>query len=408
MLRLSHLGVLSACLLGCSTASMDESAPVPEVTTPAKPTNTRFVNVTAQRVPSNLLNGPTMDVEWTDAEGDGDLDLFVAVEFGLNRLLLWNGTQFVHQPDAFPALAYDSEDIALGDFDRDGDVDVVFVSEDNPTNEYYLNDGAGAFTPAPSGFPVGGESNAVIAHDFDADGDLDLLVGNNGQDELLLNNGAGVFEVMTETHLPPRDDVTQDVEAGDIDGDGDLDLIIANEDANGLLLNDGTGRFTDVSDRLPARANEEVTREADFGDVDGDGDLDLYFANFGSPSTNATSDLQDRLLLNDGAGTYTDATNRLPSLAQRNIDVDMLDVDGDGDLDLLVATFAPSNGPRVFLNDGTATFTEATNEVFDVGALVGSFACIDLEYAEVDGRRLLHVTNYFGEDLLLEALATDG
>ncbi|MEL6594072.1 MAG: VCBS repeat-containing protein, partial [Bacteroidota bacterium] len=197
-------------------------------------TTTTFVDATKQHLPAIKLLGNSMDVEPVDIDEDGDLDLVIANEFRPNIVLINDGEGHFTDGSAerLPQPAHDSEDIALGDFDADGDIDIVFVAEDDQTNEYYLNDGKGYFSEAPNPLPVTGTSNAVITADFDQDGDLDLMLGNAGQNFLLINDGKGRFTDETESYLPSVNDQTQDLEAGDVDGDGDLDVIAGNEDQN--------------------------------------------------------------------------------------------------------------------------------------------------------------------------------
>ena len=174
-----------------------------------------------------------------------------------------------------------------------------------------------------------------------------------------------------------------------MDGDGDADLIVANEGANVLYLNDGTGHFTESDGAIPQRAAPEETREADFGDVDGDGDLDLLFANVAAFVDGA--DPRNRLLLNDGQGRFVDETDpRLPRDDASSFDGDFRDVDGDGDLDILTANSDVDLGQgriadspyRVYLNDGQGQFTEATDEVFGEGVTGTGF---DLEWGDFNG-----------------------
>ena len=325
-----------------------------------------FRDVTETNLPTDALGGYSMDAMAADVDADGDPDIVIAHEYEPSILLLNAGDgTFSDASDRLPAADRDSEDVGIADFDGDGDLDIVVVSEDDVVNEFYLNDGRGTFTDAGDRWPVTGTSNAVVVADLTGDGAPDLLVGNNGQDAFLVNDGAGQFTDETADRLPPSDDVTQDLELGDVDGDGDLDLLVANEGDNKLYINDGSGRFADESaDRVPLRDTPEETREGDFGDVDGDGDLDILFANVQLFVDGA--DPQNRLLINDGTGVFTDETAaRLPTDSARALDGDLVDLDADGDLDMITSNVTlPDAGIRnapyeTFENDGRGTFTAA-------------------------------------------------
>jgi hypothetical protein len=335
--------------------------------TPAPSDTTLFRDATVEHLPTSSLTGLSMDAAVADVNGDGALDVVVANEFRPNLLLLGSGDgHFEDASDRLPAHERDSEDVGIADFDGDGDLDIVVVTEDDTVNEFYLNDGTGSFSDAGDRWPVEGTSNAVIVADLNGDDAPDLLVGNNGQNVALINDGSGRFADETRTRLPQRDDVTQDLELGDVDEDGDLDLIVANEGPNRLLLNDGNGRFTDASDgAIPLLDVPEETREADFGDVDQDGDLDLLFANVRLFVKDARR--QNRLLLNDGSGRFQDATSfRLPADDQSSLDGDLIDLDLDGDLDIVTSNVlfdgeSIKSAPYgILLNDGGGRFSDAT------------------------------------------------
>lgn len=363
----------------------------------------RFQNVSSDFLPIEMLQGRSMDAELTDLDADGRPDLIVASEFGQNVLLLSGPTaSFTDQRNALPrGRLHDSEDIAAADFDGDGRPDVVFVAEDDATHELYLQTEPGVFTDASDRVPAGFVANAVLAHDIDDDGDLDLLLGGRGPAQVLLNNGTARF-TPTANLLPAADWITQDLELGDLDGDGDPDLVAATEEGPKLLLNDGTGRFTDATAELfPVLAGPAGTlesREADLFDADNDGDLDLIVANVGwRPGTNPAN----RLMLNDGTGTFTEApAGSLPDTGSTSLDADAADLDRDGDLDLVIAN---TQGPRpieILLNNGTGRFTDVSAEALPQLPLVRA---IDVEILDLnnDGQLDLYIANHISADRLL-------
>ena len=217
------------------------------------PSLVTLIDVSETHLPQADLAKNSMDVVNRDIDKEGDDDLIVACEFCPNIILVNDGTgKLTNESVArLPQKKHDSEDIAAEDFDGDGDIDLVFVSEDDQINEYYINDGKGFYTDASDQFPVKGITNAVMALDVDKDGDKDLVLGNDGQDVLLLNDGKGKWTEVTATHFPIDADVTQDVKAFDADKDGDLDLVFGNEDAGKIYINDGKGRFSNNTSLLP-------------------------------------------------------------------------------------------------------------------------------------------------------------
>jgi hypothetical protein len=377
----SWLGaVLAGALL---TACGDEPAPG---TGPADPGPALYVDARANLPAAASMF--TMDVGLGDFDGDGDIDALLAVEFGQNRLLLNDGSaRFVDGTEGrLPVAAHDSEDIAVADFDADGDLDVIVVSEDDRTNEFYVNDGNGSFSAGA--LPATGTSNGVVVGDIDDDGDIDVIVGNAGPEFVWMNDGTGHWTDESGARIPVTSvGVTQDLELGDVDGDGDLDLLVGNEDGNRMLLNDGLGFFTDVTDSwIPDRPGLEETREVDLGDVDGDGDLDAYFAN--TAASHPSADRTNRLLLNEG-DRFVDVTGeRIPAVADRSFDGEFWDVDGDGDLDIVSGALNVSDGQavltrfRVLVNDGAGVFTDPTEPIFPSSAAGAGF---DSEMADLDG-----------------------
>jgi len=323
-----------------------------------------YNDVSKTNLPLSTLGGNSMDANTADLDGDTDLDIVVACEYCPNIILINNGEGvFTNESSTrLPQVVHDSEDIGIADFDGDGDQDIIFVSEDDQTNEFYLNDGDGFFSNFTNRIPVTGTSNAVLAIDVNNDSIPDIVIGNAGQNIVLINDGNAFFTDETTLRFPANFNVTQDLEWGDIDGDGDNDLLEGNENGNRILINDGSGYFTDETiARLPLTVNGEETREVDLGDVDSDGDLDIYLANV---TFTQTFPSQNRLLLNNGSGFFTDVTSsNLPIEQQNTVDGDFMDVDLDGDFDILTAQ-AFDGTYQVLLNDSTGVFTIQTDKVY--------------------------------------------
>ena len=350
----------------------------------------------------------TMDAEIADVTGDGKLDIVLAGEFGPNVLLIGDGARYELARRAFGSFSMrDSEDIAIADFDGDGRLDVVFATEDDMVDEMFLGKGDGAFEDVGERVrPASGAlvaSNAVIAEDLNADGFADLVFGDRGPVRVLINNGHGYFD-LAEGMMPDTDRVTQDLAFGDVDGDGDLDLLVANEDGNQLLINNGKGSFTDASEeRLSFEEGvTEETREVDLADVDGDGDLDIFFANVGwKPNLRPNN----RLLINNGQGWFTDVSSeRLPEEANTltTVDADFYDLDGDGDMDLVLGNMGQGGAApvQVWLNDGAGAFEDVTAAVIPKLVIVNA---VDVEVADLngDGKPDIYVANHSGVDRVL-------
>ena len=201
----------------------------------------------------------SMEARAGDFDGDGDQDLLVAREEGQNALLLNDGNgRFTDASSRIPreSSPHDHEDIAVADFDRDGDLDAIVAAEDDQAKDFYINDGRANFTNAADRLPQQCKSDAVAAADLDNDQDVDVVFGCGGRDMLLLNDGTGRFADASKNlpRGPNWRDVSQDVAIGDIDGDRDPDLVFANEDDNRILLNDGRARFEEApAGSLPLR-----------------------------------------------------------------------------------------------------------------------------------------------------------
>jgi hypothetical protein len=369
-----------------------------------------YTEMTATHLPNGIA-GPCMSAAAGDPDGDGDLDLALAMEFQPKILLVNDGSGvFTDASAQLPRTVHDSEDVAFADFDRDGDLDLVFVSEDDRADELFLNLIAGRFSDASARLRAGDTvSNALVVVDLNGDGAMDVLTGNIGGDLALINDGEAAFRNESFGRWPQHGDSrTQDLELVDIDSDGDLDVVVGNEGQNELFLNNGAGRLVDATaGRLPARHDE--TREIKAADFDGDGDNDLVVAN-----VRFVTDWPRRnfLLLNDGAGYFTDApAGWLPFDDRDDFAIQVLDVDLDGDVDIISPSTVFRGGVGdylVLLNDGRARFSTApAGSVLPVGANGNGF---DIEVADfdVDGVADLFLCNRASDSRSTAAAAASG
>ncbi len=357
---------------------------------------TPFKNVSKSHLISNAVDHNSMDGQSVDIDGDGDIDMIIAREFRSNLVLINQGDgRLKDESDIrFPQTQHDSEDIAIGDFDNDGDLDLIFVSEDDQINEFYRNVGNAHFESDPSMIPLNGTSNAVKTADINLDGDLDLVIGNAGQNFLLINH-QGRFVDETISRLPDNDYTTQDLELVDIDQDGDLDMIEGNETYNRILINQRIGVFSYEPGRLPA-VNDQ-TRDVEIGDINGDGYPDILFSNvdfggFGNP--------QNRLLFNDGKGHFHEVTStHLPKSNLRTVDSDFLDIDSDGDLDILAGNRYNGLENIVLINDGNGKFTDQSPQFLPPINLYP----FDFQIADFNGdsRADIYICGFRSSDVLL-------
>lgn len=314
-----------------------------------------------------------------DIDGDGDPDLVVG------------GTVYFNEPG--PAgrwsrtavfgggLSIDS--LALGDVDGDGDLDIVAAGQfmlliaknDNGSGTNWVNTTYSLPNRPSRAWP---HADSVTVGDIDNDGDLDVCTTGFIPDTGLPSPGTHVFRNDGTGALSAPQMVAggtaRDVQFGDVDGDGDLDLVIASFcsstwvrnpyygsyltvafQANRLLLNDGSGGFAEVNGAFTTRS---ATTDIEFGDVDGDGDLDLFAASgvyFDTLSSNPYS-TESVLYLNDGVGGFTLAQSFPFRAATLNAphSVEFVDYDLDGDLDIVGGATSRNSSTRmatIYRND---------------------------------------------------------
>jgi enediyne biosynthesis protein E4 len=308
------------------------------------------------------------------------------------------GIRFIHRSghrDKFYLPEIMGGGAALVDVDNDGYLDLYLVQSGNlfspaekpPGNRLYRNRGNGTFedVTAGSGADVPGYGMGVAAGDFDNDGNVDLYVTNFGANVLLKGDGHGHFTDVTAKAGVASGGWSTSAAFLDYDNDGFLDLFVVHylnwqpsaevecyslsgvpdycsprtydlPSAATLYHNNGNGTFTDVTDRAGLRAAVGNGLGVVAGDVNGDGLVDVFVANDGTPN---------HLWINKGNGRFEDAALvmgcalDLDGRPKAGMGTHLADVDGDGAPDLLVVNLDGESdsfyrNEKTFFRDDTA------------------------------------------------------
>jgi hypothetical protein len=217
---------------------------------------------------------------------------------------------------------------------------------------------------------TGSWTNKVEIADIDGDGRLDLLFANGGNysepgppeaNQAFVNRGPGKpFENVSAKVFGPTPDISRVIKARDLNNDGVTDIVVGTtyQTQSRLYLGTGGGAFTEVTATHLPQTPASIG-DLEFGDVDADGDLDIVLADWG-PGNNMTNEGgRTRLWLNDGSAHFSEATSTHmpPALVRFSWDVEFADVDNDYDLDILVSCKRCTGG-YLFRNDGTGKFTD--------------------------------------------------
>jgi|GEM_PF-1877012 len=240
-----------------------------------------------------------------------------------------------------------------GDYDHDGDDDVLLVGRTGTANQLYRNDGQGDYTLQPVHMLAFEPLRSPCWVDVDNDGDVDLLSTAN-QGVFYLNDGQGDFEKRTSEMFldTPWETLPSSFDFADIDSDGDLDLFCtsATPTEHWLYVNQGDGMFRKSQTTFPVSGGPQGRGGCQWGDYNNDGFPDILYVTVGSPyGLNLYKNNQD--------GSFLRVESPVFNLAHHfhTEAINWIDFDNDLDLDLYVG--AEGGISEVIRNDGDGEFT---------------------------------------------------
>ncbi|WP_040252525.1 T9SS type A sorting domain-containing protein [Psychroserpens mesophilus] len=283
----------------------------------------------------------------------------------------------------FTTLAASKSDI--GDYDNDGDLDIITMGsgwgDPNPYTLVYNNDGSGNFTQSSISLGENYRNGQVEFIDYDNDNDLDVFISGMNS---TFNSSTNLYENISNTFFEVTYSfvdsgiINNQFAWGDLDMDGDLDLILqGNEDGlvdyTYLYRNDGNNQFSLISQSIMGYSQGKIL----IGDIDNDGDNDIVCGGIRSFNMwDTTSD--SKFYRNNGDFTFTEV---LTLEGTMNGDAELRDCNNDGLLDYLLngqnGFGGTSNNAKIYLNDGSFSFTEYIDAFFPNAGSQSNFVSAD-------------------------------
>jgi hypothetical protein len=247
-------------------------------------------------------------------------------------------------------------------------------------------------------------SAGVAVADYDNDGDLDLyfVSGNEGNNYLYQNQGDGTFiETASEAGVAIPGVISSGPTFADIDGDGWLDLFVGaiDKDPYYLFQNNKDGTFTDITISAGVIIKAANSVSTTFGDIDNDGDLDMFISHWGNPlNSDESLEIVWRNDTENGVIKFVDVSTEWginefyeSQIVDTSFVPSLSDIDNDGDIDLLLVS--DSGYTKVLRNDGnkfTQTNEGTISDQFGMGSAVGDI--------DNDGDMDWYVTSIYKKD----------
>ncbi|WP_055443371.1 T9SS type A sorting domain-containing protein [Lacinutrix himadriensis] len=335
-----------------------------------------------------------------DFDGDGDMD-FVSIFYGDNEIAWFqntNGQGDFSEPISVTKNISAGTSVSAADLDGDGDFDIIasggelFSSITRKLVWYENLDGLGNFGTEQIILADGTYTEAIHVADLDNDNDIDILVVSAVSDKVIWFeniNGNGIFS--TEQIITTETDSPQSVSTADLDSDGDLDVLTTSliDDKLAWYENtNGTGDFG-VQQVISISGNGAIDAKA--ADFDNDGDLDIVLASRLDDTVAWYENLDGNGVFGAENIIYTDDN---PGQA---IKVIAVDVDNDGDLDVLSASVEYAGVVVWFENvDGYGAFGEP-QPIITGDADLATGIYMDIDVADVNQDGMIDILSAFEE-----------
>jgi len=315
----------------------------------------------------------TFNVFAADIDGDDDMDIISAS----NSTIKW----FESNGASDPSWTANNIDTGIGlahsvfasDIDGDGDMDIVSASMGDNTIAWYENDGASdpSWTTNDIDTNLNG-AHSVYAADMDGDGDMDIVTASYANNTIAWYENDGTTDPSwTRVDIDTNRGFAHSVFAADIDGDGDMDIVSASGSGDHIVWYENNGASDPSWTAAVIDTNAPDARFVFAADMDGDGDMDVLSASY-ADDTIAWYE-------NDGNANPTFTAADIATSADAATAVFAADIDGDGDMDILSAS-RNDNTIAWYENDGASdpSWTAADIDT-DAGGANSVFA------ADMDG-----------------------